>query len=80
MTQQDIFNLIVAHTREIMPGLDQHSFKPEDRLADLGANSIDRADIVMMTLEALSLRIPLVELANARNIGELSALLAAKSA
>lgn len=80
MTQQDIFDLIVAHTREIMPGLDQHDFKPEDRLADLGANSIDRADIVMMTLEALSLRIPLVELANARNIGELSALLAAKSA
>lgn len=80
MTQQDIFELIVANTREIMPGLDQHDFKPEDRLADLGANSIDRADIVMMTLEALSLRIPLVELANARNIGELSALLAAKSA
>ncbi len=40
-------------------------------LKDLGADSMDRADIVMMTMESLSQRIPLIELAGLTNIGEL---------
>lgn len=75
MTRDDIFEIITRHTCEILPGLEGHTFRPDDALKNLGANSVDRSEIVMMTLESLSLNIPLVELAGAGNIGELAALL-----
>ena len=75
ITRDRIFNIIVQHTCEVVPELEKHSIVETDRLADLGANSMDRADIVMMTLESLSLKIPLIELARAKNIGEFTDLL-----
>ena len=73
-----ILELIVQSTREILPGLDSHDFVDSDRLADLGANSVDRAEIVMMVQEALNLSIPRVELFGPKNIGELADLLLRK--
>lgn len=75
MTVQEIFKLIAANTREVLPSLLEHNFQFNDSLKDLGANSIDRSEIVMMTLESLSLRIPLIEIASAENIGELAEIL-----
>lgn len=74
-----IFELVTRHAREVVPELEAHAFQPTDRLADLGANSVDRAEIVMMTMEALGLRIPRVELFGARNIGELVEVIFEKS-
>ncbi len=71
MDKEEIFELVTRHSCEVIPELADHDFKPGDRLTDLGANSVDRAEIVMMTLEALSLQIPRIELAGAKNIGEL---------
>lgn len=71
MNQAAIFELVVGHTKEVLPELENHSFKPEEALKDLGANSIDRSEIVMMTLESLSADIPLVELAGVNNLKEL---------
>lgn len=79
MSKEKIFEFIKCHTREVVPGLENHAFHPDDRLTDLGANSVDRAEIIMMTMEALSLRIPRVELFGARNIGELVDVLYEKS-
>jgi polyketide biosynthesis acyl carrier protein len=75
MSKDDIFKLLIRNICEVIPDLKGHDFKPDDRLADLGANSVDRADIVMMTMEALSLQIPRVELSGAKNIGELTNVL-----
>jgi polyketide biosynthesis acyl carrier protein len=76
MNRQAILDIIVAHAREILPELADHVFRPEDALRDLGANSIDRSEIVMLTLESLSLQVPLVQLASAANVGELAERLA----
>jgi polyketide biosynthesis acyl carrier protein len=78
MNVQDIFDIIVGHTREIVPGLDDHPFQFSDSLRALGANSIDRSEILMMTLESLSLKIPMIDLAKAENIGELAELMHAR--
>jgi polyketide biosynthesis acyl carrier protein len=78
MNKDEIFKLITGHTCEVLPELTGHVFQYNDRLADLGANSIDRAEIVMMTMESLSLDIPRVELFGVKNIGELADLLYAK--
>jgi polyketide biosynthesis acyl carrier protein len=79
MNKEDIFKLVVKHTCEIIPELEGHDFKPDDRLTDLGANSVDRAEIVAMTLEAMGLQIPRVELFGVKNIGELVNVLYEKS-
>jgi polyketide biosynthesis acyl carrier protein len=78
MTQLDILGLIARHAGEVLPRLQNHAFLPTDSLKDLGANSVDRSEIIMMTLESLAVRIPLVEMAKARNIGELADIIHAK--
>jgi polyketide biosynthesis acyl carrier protein len=78
MTPQDILGLIARHAAEVLPRLQNHAFQPTDSLKDLGANSVDRSEIIMMTLESLSKRIPLIEMAKARNIGELADIIHAK--
>ena len=75
MEKSHIINTIIDNAVEILPELSELEIKPSDALKDLGANSMDRSEIVMMTLESLSLNIPLVELASATNIGELADLL-----
>lgn len=79
MSQDEVFDIVVRHIREALPHLQAHAFSPTDSLRALGANSLDRADIIMMTLESLALNIPLIELAKAGNIGELAGIIHAKS-
>ena len=74
MTKEELLRLIALHTKEIVPGLDEHVFVEADRLADLGANSVDRAEIAMMVQESLSLSVQRVELFGPKNIGELADL------
>jgi polyketide biosynthesis acyl carrier protein len=70
--KSEILELIAKHAREILPGLENHAFVETDRLADFGANSVDRAEIAMLVQESLSLSIPRVELYGPKNIGELA--------
>jgi polyketide biosynthesis acyl carrier protein len=79
MSKEYVFEIIVHTICEVIPELEGHTFQPDDRLVDLGANSIDRAEIVTMTLEALSLSIPRVELSEAKSIGELTRIIYEKS-
>ena len=79
MTSDAIFEIITRHTCEVLPELESHRFKRDDELTELGANSLDRAEIVMMTLESLALNIPKVELHGIENIGQLADVLHQKS-
>jgi polyketide biosynthesis acyl carrier protein len=72
MTRMQLLDLITQHTREILPGLDAHQFVDSDRLVDLGANSVDRAEIAMLVQESLGLSVSRVELFKPKNIGELA--------
>jgi polyketide biosynthesis acyl carrier protein len=74
MTKMEVLDLIAQHTRDILPGLDAHQFVASDRLVDLGANSVDRAEITMLVQESLGLSVPRVELFGPKNIGELADL------
>lgn len=79
MNKQEIFEMIVRIICEILPELRSHHFKPEDQLVDLGANSVDRAEIIAEVLEELSLNIPRLELFGVKNIGGLAEVLYDKS-
>jgi polyketide biosynthesis acyl carrier protein len=71
MNKKDIFKIIIDHCCEVLPELSNHSFQRTDQMKDLGANSIDRMEVVTLTLQSLSLQIPRIELAKVRNMGEL---------
>ena len=75
MQTHEVFDVIVRCTREVIPELDRYEFQPGDSLQDLGANSVDRAEIVTLVLESLSLRIPRVETFGPKTVGELATLL-----
>lgn len=72
MDVKNIFKLIVAHTREVVPELEGHDFKRSDSLKELGADSVDRSEILIKTMESLSLNIPAVALYGPKNLGELA--------
>lgn len=74
MNKAKLLNLIAQHTRDVLSGLEAHQFVGADRLADLGANSVDRAEIAMLVQESLNIEIPRVELFGPKNIGELADL------
>lgn len=78
MSKSEIFETIVRHVREVMPHLQDVALQPSDSLRDLGANSIDRADIVIGVMEELSLEIPRIELLTPNNLGELADLIHAR--
>ena len=78
MDKAKLLELIRQQTCQVLPGLEAHQFVASDRLADLGANSVDRAEIVMMVQESLNISVPRVELFGPKNIGELADLLLQK--
>jgi polyketide biosynthesis acyl carrier protein len=78
-TKNEIFELILKHVHEVLPDLKGTSIGSSDSLRELGANSIDRADIVMGVMDDLSLEIPRIELLGPNNLGELVDLIHAKA-
>lgn len=68
MKQDDIFTILCQHLSEVIPELNQRPITPSDSLKALGANSLDRAEIIMLTMAQLKVKIPLVDFARAENI------------
>lgn len=74
----EIFQVIVRSVVAVIPDLEDHEFSKTDELEELGLNSIERTDVIVMSLEELNLQIPLVETRGANDIGELAQLFHAK--
>lgn len=80
MDRDSILAVIIRQIREVVPELEDQSISGVDAMADLGVNSVERSEIVMSTLEAIGLDLPMVQTHGPRNIGELADLLHAKLA
>lgn len=72
MDANKVFEIVVTQTKAVLPALEDHAFVKSDRLNELGANSIDRSEIVMLSLETLGVAIPIHELAKYASLGELA--------
>ncbi len=68
MTKEDIFQIIKRNLLEIIPDLSADKIDPRQSMKDLGANSVDRMDVVIQTKEALGLKFPLHELGTLENM------------
>ncbi|MFC1747377.1 phosphopantetheine-binding protein [Pseudomonadota bacterium] len=71
MTKDQIFRALKKNTLNVLLDLDERQIKLDDSLKELGANSIDRASIIVDTLSDLNIKMSLVEAAKATNIAEL---------
>ncbi|MEW9701797.1 acyl carrier protein [Paenibacillus sp. SI8] len=78
MTKDEVFQKVKGCILEILPDLSEDEIKIELSLKDLGANSIDRADIAVNSMEALGLKMSMVEFGQVKNIQELVNLLYGK--
>lgn len=68
MTKEQILGLVKNSIKQIAPEIDADNVKIDQSLRELGVNSIDRADIIIMSMESLNLKIPLVEFGKLKNI------------
>lgn len=70
-SKAEIFEVIKGSLLDILPALEPARIVPEESMKNLGANSIDRADVIIQTMEALELKFPLHELGGLKNIQDL---------
>lgn len=80
MSQEEIIKVLTSVFEEIIPEVDVSSVTPEASLRDLGANSIDRAEIITDTMEQVGVSLPMVNFADAKNVGEIADIIAAGKA
>lgn len=74
MTKDEILACILEQVREVEPDLADRQLGPTDSLRELGLDSMQRVEILTLSMEALSLDVPRTELNSPRNLGELAEL------
>lgn len=77
MTENEIFDLLRQHVVAVLPEVDPRQLRPDQSLRDLGANSIDRMDIVIGVQDELGITVPSTALAGVHNLASLVAALKA---
>lgn len=69
-----VFELVRSQIQSILPGVAPEDVREGDRsirMVDLGANSVDRTDVLINCMESLGIRMPLHE---ARGLGTIHEL------
>lgn len=74
MDRNRILEIIIAQLRESVPDLGARPVTGRDCMADLGADSVERSEVLMSTLETLGLDLPMVRLHGAGTLGDLANL------
>ncbi|WP_281988840.1 phosphopantetheine-binding protein [Aquimarina aggregata] len=70
--KNEIVMTIRQNLLEIIPELEGQDFSTTDVLTDLGANSLDRGELITLTLERLDLDISRIEFVGIETIDELA--------
>ncbi|MFI6402542.1 phosphopantetheine-binding protein [Streptomyces sp. NPDC050548] len=75
MTHDKIWEVLRRHVLDVLEDVRESEIHPGRSLRDLGANSLDRMDIVVGAVNELRLDVPTAALAAAPTLGELTDLL-----
>jgi len=71
----EIFEVVRRKTVEVLPDVAPSAVSLDGRLVDLGANSLDRVDIVTLTMDELGIVVPVTEFGGVNDLRSLVALL-----
>lgn len=75
LERDSVFAAIKRNVLTVVPELHPGDIVPERTLAELGCDSIDRADIVSMTMTDLAVTVPVHEFRQGQPIGSLVEML-----
>lgn len=75
MNETEIFDVVRRRTVEVLPDVQPSAVSIDGRLVDLGANSLDRVDIVTLTMDELGVVVPVEEFGGVNDLRSLVALL-----
>lgn len=75
MDKTDAIQTVISVVRDILPDIDPELVTAKSVLADLGANSVDRVDVLAMSMEEVGVRVPMMTFAKANTIEDIAALL-----
>jgi polyketide biosynthesis acyl carrier protein len=73
--EREIFAVVRESILQVLPELAGERVSMDGTLADLGCNSIDRADVVVMTMERLRIAVPVAEFRSVNDIRSLVGVL-----
>jgi polyketide biosynthesis acyl carrier protein len=68
MEKSAVFAIVKNVAQSILVGVDASEITPEKSLVELGANSIDRVEVVTGAMEQLGVKVPRVEFSGAKNL------------
>ncbi|MCF6255544.1 MAG: acyl carrier protein [Gammaproteobacteria bacterium] len=71
MEKESIFLVVKDAIADVLPDVDTEAVSIEQNLKSLGANSIDRTEIVMSSMEKLGIKLPLVSFGGVENIEDM---------
>ncbi|QUJ69458.1 acyl carrier protein (plasmid) [Photobacterium sp. GJ3] len=71
MDKSAIFDVIINNIEEILPQIPREQIRLDGSLVELGANSIDRMEVVTFSMEDLGIKVPLQSLAKIDNLAGL---------
>ena len=63
-----IFAVVKSKVVEVLEGIDPARITPSTSLVDLGANSIDRVEVAISSMEALGLAVPVTQLHGVKDL------------
>lgn len=70
-SKEDIFRVVKGVIAEMLPDLEPAEIEAAQSLSELGANSVDRTEVAVLSMEKLNISVPLVELAKVKNLEQL---------
>lgn len=73
--QQRVFEVVKSNLLKVVVDLRPDDITIDRSMAELGANSLDRVEVVTYSMEELGLQVPRVELHGAKNIAGLVEIL-----
>lgn len=74
-SKQEVFDVIKKNTLQVLIDVNPEDVTIDTSLTDLGANSIDRVEVVMYSMENLGINVPRTELHGVRDMQSLVDLL-----
>lgn len=79
MTEQEIFAVLRRHLLDVLPDLDEGRIQLDRSMKDLGANSIDRMDVVIGVQDELGVNVPAAAMKDVHDLRSLVTALKAYS-
>lgn len=71
MTWDEVFSVVKGEAAEVLPGTSAELITPHVTLSELGANSLDRMDIVVASQDSLGISVPAAAFAEVSSVRQL---------